>query len=102
MQIGSLWWIIATYGVWEAFVQGFADGTGRVLGPPDLAAGRAFAHFLVWRYISDYGDWHGEPLDAAKLATEVARAAGHRKAINPDERHPQLGNYHGHNHTSSL
>lgn len=81
MQIGSLWWIIATYGVWDAFAQGFADGTGRTLGPQDLAASRAFAHFLVWRYISDYGDWHGEALDDAKMATVVEQAVGHRRML---------------------
>lgn len=81
MQIGSLWRIIATYGVWNVFAQGFADVTGRTLGPEDFAACRAFAHFLVWRYISDYGDWHGEPRSDAEMAAEVERAVRHRSEI---------------------
>lgn len=81
MQIGSLWRIIATYNVWDAFGQGFADVTGRELGPQDLAASRAFAHFLVWRSISDYGDWHGEPLSDAEMAAVIESSAGHRQEI---------------------
>lgn len=81
MQIGSLWWIIATYQVWDAFAQGFAEAANRSLGPADLAAARAFAHFLVWRYISDYGDWRGEPLANTAMADIVEQAAGHRRTI---------------------
>jgi len=81
MQIGSLWRIIATYNVWDAFGQGFADVTRRGLGPQDLAASRAFAHFLVWRSISDYGDWHGEPLSDAEMAAVIEKSADHRQEI---------------------
>ncbi len=81
MQIGSLWHIFVTQGNWAAFAQGYADITGRTLGAVDLEAGRAFAHFLVWRYISHYGDWHGEPLDEAKQAAEQAKAERYRHSI---------------------
>jgi hypothetical protein len=81
MQIGSLWRIIATYGLWDAFVQGFADGTGSRLGAQELAASRAFAHFMLWRSISEYGDWHGEALAAAEMATLDENAAGYRRQI---------------------
>lgn len=81
MQIGSLWPIIATYQVWDVFAQGFGDVTGDLLGPHDLAASRAFAHFLVWRYISDYGDWHGEWLSDAEMAIVVEKSASHRQEL---------------------
>ncbi len=81
MQICSLWWIIATYGVWDAFAEGFAEEARRGLGSQDFAAAQAFAHFLVWRYISDYGDWHGEPLNDRKMAAIIENAVEHRRAI---------------------
>jgi hypothetical protein len=81
MQIGSLWWLLVTQKLWADFVQGVAEVTGRTLSAEDFAASRAFAHFLVWRYISDYGDWHGAPLTNSAMAAEVEKAAGYRQSI---------------------
>ncbi len=81
MQIGSLWWIFAVFKAWEPFVQGYAATTQRELGPQDFAAGRAFAHFMVWRYISRYGRWHGDSLDAAQMAEEKVNAAEYARSI---------------------
>lgn len=81
MQIGSLGHVMAPYGVQDGFTQGFADVTGRVLNAEDWAASRAFAHFMVWRYISDYGDWQGEPLPPEQMAEVVAQAEGHRQTL---------------------
>jgi hypothetical protein len=86
MQIGSLWYVFATYGGWEAFVQGFAAVTGHVLGQQDLNAGRAFAHFLVWRYISRYGDWRGEALTPDETKNEMAEAVKYQKSIELNNR----------------
>jgi hypothetical protein len=71
MQIGSLWYLFALYGAWHDFVQGFAATSGRKLGKSDLAAGRTFAHFLVWRYISRYGRWHGSPMPTRMMQTQT-------------------------------
>ncbi len=81
MQIGSLWTIFSLYKAWDAFAQGFADGTGCTLSPPAVAAARAFAHFMRWRSISDYGDWHGEPLPETKWATMTAQAEHYRQSL---------------------
>ncbi|MFN8493386.1 MAG: aminoglycoside phosphotransferase family protein [Caldilineaceae bacterium] len=81
MQLGSLWWLITTYNVWDAFVEGFADVAGKQLGSQDFAASQAFAHFLVWRYISDYGDWHGEPLGDEQMTGIKEKAKEHRRQL---------------------
>jgi hypothetical protein len=81
MQIGSLWSILVSYAVWEAFAQGFADVSGRMLEAQDWAASRAFGHFMLWRSISDYGDWRGEPLAADQMAEVVAQANGYQQAM---------------------
>ena len=81
MQIGSLWTIFATLGIWDAFVQGYATISGRELDEQDLAAGRAFAHFLVWRYISRYGRWRGEPLEPEQHTKEIEDAATYSRDI---------------------
>ena len=81
MQIGSLWAIFSLYKAWDAFTQGFADGTGRTLSPPAVTAARAFALFMHWRSISDYGDWHGEPLPETEPATIVAEAEHYRQSL---------------------
>lgn len=81
MQIGSLWRIFTTFGCWDAFAQGFSAGTGRALSQQSIAASRAFAHFMLWRSISDYGDWHGEPLAEAEMAEMVAQAGHYRQSL---------------------
>lgn len=81
MQIGSLWTVIASYDVWEPFAQGFASATGHTLTPPEVAASRAFAHFMLWRSISDYGDWQGEPLPDDQMGAALAQADGYRQAL---------------------
>ena len=81
IQIGSLWWLIVTYGVWDAFAEGFAESAGRGLGSQDFAAAQAFAHFLVWRYISDYGDWHGEPLGDEQRVAIGEKAKEHQEQL---------------------
>lgn len=81
MQLGSLWWALAVYQAWAPFVQGYAAVAQRQLSPQDFAAGQAFAHFLVWRYISDYGDWHGESMDATQMATAAVDAVDYQQMI---------------------
>lgn len=81
MQIGSLWSIITNYDVWDVFTQGFAEITGQMLDQQDWATSRAFAHFMAWRSISDYGDWHGEPLPPDQMAEVVAQADEYRQRL---------------------
>jgi hypothetical protein len=86
MQLGSLWYLIAMLDNWDDFVEGYAAETGRLLGPIDLAAGRAFAHFMAWRYISDYGDWYGQPRAGQTPDAQLAQAAGYQRAIELNNR----------------
>jgi hypothetical protein len=81
MQIGSLWTIFVALGVWDAFAQGYVTISERELCEEDLAAGRAFAHFLVWRYISRYGRWRGEPLEPEMHTQEEEDAARYSRDI---------------------
>ena len=81
MQIGSLWHIFATYNNWLAFAQGFADQSGRQFRERDFQAGQAFAHFLVWRYISRSGRWHGNSIDTSDLGTIEAEATRYASSI---------------------
>jgi hypothetical protein len=81
MQIGSLWYMFATHGNWHSFVQGFADISERTLGEDDFNAAKAFAHFLVWRYISRYGRWHAQADDTANRAKAIADAPMYAKSI---------------------
>jgi hypothetical protein len=82
MQIGSLWYIFAIYNNWNAFVQGYADLSGDKLGEQDCDAARAFAHFLVWRYISCNGRWRGEPDDIVnRQCSEEEDVAMYAKSI---------------------
>ena len=82
MQIGSLWYVCATYDNWRAFAQGFAKQSSRKLGKLDFYAAQAFAHFLVWRYISRSGRWHGDLLDAKEQAQEETHATEYANSIN--------------------
>lgn len=68
MQIGALWRIFTDYGNWTDFAAGFVEQAGHELTKAELEMSRAFAHFMAWRSISDYGDWHGEPLDDKQMA----------------------------------
>jgi hypothetical protein len=81
MQIGSLWYFFASYNNWNAFVRGYAEITGRQLNEPDFNAAQAFAHFLVWRYISRYGRWRAQPEDIAGRAQAEADTAMYANAI---------------------
>ncbi|MFN8445942.1 MAG: phosphotransferase [Caldilineaceae bacterium] len=82
MQIGSLWYVINSYRVWEPFSEGFARVAGRRLTAQDKSAALAFAHFMLWRSISDYGDWHGEELGQDAMAEVITQAETYRKTID--------------------
>jgi hypothetical protein len=86
MQIGSLWTIFAVHNNWNAFVQGHAAVSGRALTKQDFDAAKAFAHFLVWRYISRYGRWRAQPEDVASRAIAEADVAMHAKSIELNTR----------------
>jgi hypothetical protein len=86
MQIGALWKTLALHGIWEPFATGYALVSGRVLDDADREAARAFAHFMVWRYITRYGQWRGETMAVDHLAAEEQEAAGYREALRVNER----------------
>ncbi|MCC6458569.1 MAG: phosphotransferase [Caldilineaceae bacterium] len=86
MQIGSLWNFFALHGEWSAFAQGFAVASGRQLDEHDLAAGRAFAHFLVWRYASHSGRWQGEAQETGTATEKEEKAAAYLRSIELNNR----------------
>lgn len=59
MQFGSMWGQFAECEHWSHFARGFASESGVQLTREDFEMGRAFAHFMVWRYITRYGEWRG-------------------------------------------
>ena len=81
MQIGCLWDTITKHRCWDAFARGYASVTGRVLGEEEHEGGRAFAHFMVWRYVSRYGKWRGENLDDAGLRKCTSEAEDYRTQL---------------------
>jgi hypothetical protein len=82
MQIGSLWTLFATHNNWRAFAQGYAEHLGRLLDEADFNAARAFAHFLVWRYVSRYGRWRAEPDSIANRTQAEGDAAMYAKSLD--------------------
>ena len=80
MQIGSLW---GTGGcrMWPSFLQGFEAGTHQRLTQDDVRSALAFAHFMVWRSISKYGQWCGQPLEASKAVDEANKAREYLAAL---------------------
>ena len=81
MQIGALWRIFTDYDNWVAFAAGFANRTGRELSKANLEMSRAFANFMVWRSISDDGDWHGKDLGDAAMAQIEQDAMGYQATL---------------------
>lgn len=81
MQIGSLWNFFATHDNWQAFNKGYATISGQNLNHSDFAAAKAFADFLVWRYISRYGRFRAEPDDDSGRAQAEADALDYARSI---------------------
>jgi hypothetical protein len=81
MQVGSLWYFFAIHDNWNAFAQGFSAVTHRTLDEEDFAAAQAFAHFLVWRYISRYGRWRADAADSSNLAKAETEVDAYARSI---------------------
>ncbi len=81
IQIGCLWAIFQQHHCWNAFVRGYASATGVQLGDKEREGARAFAHFMVWRYVSDYGQWRGDAREGIKQGVIEAEAQGYRRQI---------------------
>lgn len=81
MQIGSLWTSIATHNHWPAFAQGFHSTSNITLNATEFHAAKAFAHFLIWRYISRYGRWQGDATDTELYQRSVAQAGDYANQI---------------------
>ncbi len=81
MQFGSMWGQFAECEHWSHFARGFSEESGIVLTEEDFEIGRAFAHFMVWRYITRYGEWRGGEgetqrasiQDAEQFAADIER-----------------------------
>jgi hypothetical protein len=41
---------------------------------------------MAWRYISDYGDWYGQPRAGQTPDAQLAQAAGYQRAIELNNR----------------
>jgi hypothetical protein len=67
VQLGSLWHTLVEFGLLPSFSRGFAAETGYDLNPDHIAGARAFYHLMVWRYLTQYGEWRGE--ENAELAS---------------------------------
>src|SRR5690606_21570361 len=81
MQLGSLWNFFVVHNHWHTFTQGYADQGGRPLTSEDIDAAKAFAHFLVWRYISRNGQWHGEPNTTAHHSSLQEEATQYERTL---------------------
>lgn len=81
MQIGSLWNVFATHNNWPAFAKGFQEISDTTLHVTDFYAAKAFAHFLIWRYISRYGRWRGEIADVQLYPNIINQAKSYASQI---------------------
>ena len=85
IQIGCVIGIISGLNGWDAFVRGFRTASGQTLDNYELVCARAWDHFMVWRYVSHYGDWRGGDhprVDKERLPSE---AEGYRRKIEEIE-----------------
>ncbi len=78
MQLGCLWGVCQLNAVWPSFASGFAAESGSPWTWQQDQTSRAVFELLVWRYISRYGEWHGEPLADGAMAQERADEAEYR------------------------
>lgn len=85
IQIGCVMGSIRALNCWDAFARGFRSASDQRLGTHELEGARAWDHFMVWRYVSHYGDWRGgghPRVDEERLASE---AEGYRREIEAIE-----------------
>ena len=83
MQIGSLFVLFErTLAVWKEFLQGYQVERGKSLSRSETCASLAFAHFMVWRSISRYGEWTGSLTSTAESEREACTAAEYATALS--------------------
>ena len=92
MQLGSLFLLFYWCPLrWKDFLHGFQDAIARRLDPSEIAAGLAFAHFMVWRSITRFGEWDGQFVSAEEAEQEwqtalnFAGSLGYYNAIVKEE-----------------
>lgn len=81
MQIGSLWYTFALHRNWDSFAEGYATISQKALDENDFSAAHAFAHFMIWRYISRSGRWRAEPNDTESLAQDEGSASEYAQSL---------------------
>ena len=85
IQIGCVIGIISGLNGWDAFVRGFRTASGQTLGNYELECARAWDHFMVWRYVSHYGDWVGGDHPRVDKEQLLSEAEGYRQEIEEIE-----------------
>ena len=81
-QIGSLFVLFqATTIRWHDVRLGLEAELDRRLDPSEISAALAFAHVLIWRYITRYGEWSGTFGMAVESQQEVLEAVGYAAAL---------------------
>ena len=75
MQLGSLFVLFQWRPLrWGEFLCGFQTAISRGLESSEVMASLGFAHFMVWRYITRYGEWDGQFKTEEEAAQEIKDA----------------------------
>jgi hypothetical protein len=53
----------------------------RSLDPSEIRAALAFAHFLIWRYITRYGEWNGTSETAEESQQDAIDASRYAASL---------------------
>jgi hypothetical protein len=82
-QIGSLFVLFqATTIRWHDVRLGLEAELDRRLDTSEISAALAFAHVLIWRYITRYGEWNGTLETAAESKQDGREAVGYAAALS--------------------
>jgi hypothetical protein len=83
MQLGSLFVLFQWDQLrWRECLDGFQTAISRCLHLSEVAASLAFAHFLVWRYITRYGEWEGQLATNEEAETEAKAAVDYATSLS--------------------
>jgi len=78
MQLGCLYGVCQLNGMWPHFATGFSQEHGSPWTRQQEETSRAVFELMVWRYLSHYGEWHGEALSDEEMAQEQVNAEEYR------------------------
>ena len=85
IQIGCVMGTVRELDCWSSFVRGFHSLTDLAPGEEELASARAWSHFMVWRYVSQYGEWRGgdhRAVDKSQIPSEAEKYRLEIESIN--------------------